>query len=99
MYFPLNEENLKQIKQNGQVVPKRDSVKTPKGNHNIKHSDAAKKKISQTQKERNKMLREILSRPLINEERVKEITRGVLAEFLKNNAVSTNTNKPININL
>lgn len=103
MYFPLNEDNLKQIKQNGQVIANCDSANKPKGNHHVKHSDAARKKISKTQKKRNKILREILSRPLITEERVKEITKGVVAEFIHNNTIEVIRNNtrqtPININL
>ena len=78
-----------------------------RGHHNQPHSDEAKRRISESQKARYKQLRMQAKRGRenpITEEKVKEITKGVIIEFIRNNTFyvpqnKNNTARPININL
>ena len=97
-YFTLSEKNLQLLNSGRQIVSNKDNTPKPKGNHHVPHSEATRKAISNKMKSNNKLLRQILSKPQLSEERVREITRGVLNEFLRKNVAPTNnTSKPINI--
>ena len=98
-YFALDNQNL--IKENNQNIST-----TNKAHHTQPHTKQARQKISETQKARYKMMRELVSKGTngVTEDTVRRITKEVLTEFIRNNAFhvpqSTNNNiKPININL
>ena len=98
-YFALNNQKL--------INEDKQNVSSPnKAHHTQPHSDQAKRKISETQKARYKMMRELVSKGTngITEDTVRRITKEVLTEFIRNNTFhvpqsDNNNTKPININL
>ncbi len=98
-YFTIDSQNvIKEDKQNISTINK--------AHHTQPHSDQAKRKISETQKARYKMMRELVSKGTngISEDTVRRITKEVLTEFIRNNTFhvpqsDNNNTKPININL
>ena len=101
-YFTLdNQKLINNDKQNLSMT------ENNRGHHNQPHSEEAKKRISESQKARYKQLRMQAKKGRenpITEERVKEITKGVITEFIRNNTFHVPQNKnnnarPININL
>ena len=102
-YFTL--DNQKLINNNKQILSMTEH--NNRGHHNQPHSEEAKKRISESQKARYKQLRMQAKKGRenpITEERVKEITKGVITEFIRNNTFHVPQNKnnnarPININL
>ena len=102
-YFTLdNQKLINNGKQNLSMTENNN-----RGHHNQPHSEEAKKRISESQKARHATLRQLAKRGRenpITEERVKEITKAVLTEFIRNSAFHVPTDKnnnarPININL
>jgi len=79
---------------------------TPKKNinyarHTTPHTDATKKRISETQMKRNDMIREFVKRGMqkpITEEKVRVICQEVLNEYL-DRLTKPNNNRPTNINI
>lgn len=79
---------------------------TPKKNinyarHTTPHTDATKKRISETQIKRNDMIREFVKRGMqkpITEEKVRVICQEVLNEYL-DRLTKPNNNRPTNINI
>ena len=67
--------------------------------YNHPHSDSAKAAISSRQKARYEMLRQIVNNKTVTEDRVKEIVRETIADYIKNNASPVNNNKTIDIRL
>lgn len=68
--------------------------------HSMPHRPESKDAISKTQKARWAMLRQIVDQKTVTEDRVKEIVRETVADYIKNNATPVETNKrPIDINL
>lgn len=67
--------------------------------YNHPHSDSAKAAISSRQKARYEMLRQIVDKKTVTEDRVREIIKETIADYIKNNATSVDNNKPINIRL
>ena len=59
-------------------------VRNPHYNH--PHSDSAKAAISAKQRQRYEMLRQIVDKKTVSEERVREIVRETIADYIKNNA-------------
>ena len=102
-YFVL--DNQKLINNDKQILSMTEN--NNRGHHNQPHSEEAKKRISESQKARYKQLRMQAKRGRenpITEERVREITKGVIIEFTHNNTFyvpqnRNNNTRPININL
>lgn len=101
-YFTLD-SNQKLINEDKRNIPMQD---TPKKNinyarHTTPHTDATKKRISETQTKRNDMIREFVKRGMqkpITEEKVRVICQEVLNEYL-DRLTKQNNNRPTNINL
>ena len=101
-YFTLdNQKLINNDKQNLSMT------ENNRGHHNQPHTEDAKRRISESQKARYKQLRMLAKHGRENpltEERVREITKAVLTEFIRNNTFHVPTDKnnnarPININL
>ena len=101
-YFTLD-TNQKLINEDKTDIPMQD---TPKKNinyarHTTPHTDATKKRISETQTKRNDMIREFVKRGMqkpITEEKVRVICQEVLNEYL-DRLTKPNNNRPTNINI
>jgi len=101
-YFTLD-TNQKLINEDKTDIP---MSETPKKNinyarHTTPHTDATKKRISETQTKRNDMIREFVKRGMqkpITEEKVRVICQEVLNEYL-DRLTKPNNNRPTNINL
>lgn len=101
-YFTLD-TNQNLINEDKRNIPMSD---TPKKNinyarHTTPHTDATKKRISETQMKRNDMIREFVKRGMqkpITEEKVRVICQEVLNEYL-DRLTKPNNNRPTNINL
>ena len=101
-YFTLD-TNQKLINEDKRNIP---MSETPKKNinyarHTTPHTDATKKRISETQTKRNDMIREFVKRGMqkpITEEKVRVICQEVLDEYL-DRLTKPNNNRPTNINL
>ena len=64
------------------------------------HSDKAKAAISSRQKARYEMLRQIVDKKTVSEERVREIVKETIDEYLTKHAIPVeNNNKKIDIRL
>ena len=101
-YFTLD-TNQKLINEDKRNIP---MSETPKKNinyarHTTPHTDATKKRISETQIKRNDMIREFVKRGMqkpITEEKVRVICQEVLNEYLDRLTKQKN-NRPTNINI
>ena len=101
-YFTLD-TNQKLINEDKTDIP---MSETPKKNinyarHTTPHTDATKKRISETQTKRNDMIREFVKRGMqkpITEEKVRVICQEVLNEYLDRLTKQKN-NRPMNINI
>ena len=101
-YFTLD-TNQKLINEDKTDIP---MSETPKKNinyarHTTPHSDATKKRISETQMKRNDMIREFVKRGMqkpITEDKVRTICQEVLDESLDRLTKQKN-NRPTNINI
>ena len=101
-YFTLD-TNQKLINEDKRNIP---MSETPKKNinyarHTTPHTDATKKRISETQTKRNDMIREFVKRGMqkpITEEKVRVICQEVLNEYLDRLTKQKN-NRPTNINI
>ena len=101
-YFTLD-TNQKLINEDKTDIP---MSETPKKNinyarHTTPHTDATKKRISETQTKRNDMIREFVKRGMqkpITEEKVRVICQEVLDEYLDRLTKQKN-NRPMNINI
>jgi len=101
-YFTLD-TNQNLINEDKRNIP---MSETPKKNinyarHTTPHTDATKKRISETQTKRNDMIREFVKRGMqkpITEEKVRVICQEVLNEYLDRLTKQKN-NRPTNINL
>ena len=101
-YFTLD-TNQKLINEDKRNIP---MSETPKKNtnyarHTTPHTDATKKRISETQTKRNDMIREFVKRGMqkpITEDKVRTICQEVLDEYL-DHLTKPNNNRPTNINL
>ena len=63
------------------------------------HSDSAKAAISSKLKARYETIRQVIDQNPITEDRIKEIVRETVADYIKNNATPVNNNKTIDIRL
>lgn len=96
-YFALDSQNL--INEDRQNISSRN-----KAHHTQPHTKQARQKISETQKARYKMMRELVSKGTngVTEDTVRRITKEIITEFIHNNAFhvpqGNNNTKPININ-
>lgn len=86
-------DQIQQVKK----VRDHSGVRNPHYNH--PHSDSAKAAISAKQRQRYEMLRQIVDQKTVTEDRVKEIVRETVADYIKNNATPVNNNKTIDIRL
>ena len=101
-YFTID-TNQKLINEDKTDIP---MSETPKKNinyarHTTPHTDATKKRISETQTKRNDMIREFVKRGMqkpITEEKVRVICQEVLNEYL-DRLTKPNNNRPTNINI
>jgi len=101
-YFTLD-TNQNLINEDKTDIP---MSETPKKNinyarHTTPHTDATKKRISETQTKRNDMIREFVKRGMqkpITEEKVRVICQEVLDEYLDRLTKQKN-NRPMNINI
>ena len=86
---------------NNTIQPKkiRDHSGARNPHYNHPHSDSAKAAISAKQRQRYEMLRQIVDQKTVTEDRVKEIVRETVADYIKNNATPVNNNKTIDIRL
>ena len=67
--------------------------------HSMPHRPESKEAISKTQKARWAMLRQIVDKKTISEDRVREIVKETIANFIKNETTPVNNDKPIEIRL
>lgn len=67
--------------------------------HSMPHRPESKDAISKTMKTRWAMLRQIIDQKTVTEDRVREIVRETIADYIKNNATPVNNNKTIDIRL
>ena len=90
-YLTISEEHM-----NEPVKKVRDHSGQRNPHYNCPHSPESKEAISQTQKARYDLLRAAVEKAKnpLTEERVKEIVRETVADYIKNN-----TNKSIDIRL
>jgi hypothetical protein len=101
-YFTLD-TNQKLINEDKTDIP---MSETPKKNinyarHTTPHTEATKKRISETQMKRNDMIREFVKRGMqkpITEDKVRTICQEVLNEYL-DRLTKPNNNRPTNINI
>lgn len=96
------EENMLNDQTNNEQLPVKKArdhsgVRNPHYNH--PHSDKAKAAISSRQKARYEMLRQIVNQKTLTEDRVREIIKETVADYIKNNATPVNNNKTIDIRL
>ena len=101
-YFPIDTNNVNEeieMMKMTQEIPKKN---TSKARHTQPHTPEAKKRISETQQARYRMIEALIKKARqkqMTEERVKEICHEVLNEYLNRNAKPMNNNRPMNINL
>ena len=63
------------------------------------HSDSAKAAISSSLKARYELLRQIVDNKTVTEQRVREIVKETIDDYIKKNATPVNNNKTIDIRL
>jgi len=93
-YFILDEEQM-----NEQVNKVRDhsGEKNPHYGHVMKPE--SREAIANKQRQRYELLRQIVDKKTVSEERVREIIKETVQDYLSRNAVQTNNNRPNNIPL
>ena len=101
-YFTLD-TNQKLINEDKTDIPMSETSKKNinYARHTTPHTDATKKRISETQTKRNDMIREFVKRGMqkpITEEKVRVICQEVLNEYL-DRLTKPNNNRPTNINI
>lgn len=83
-----------------QVKKIRDHSGARNPHYNHPHSESAKAAISSKLKARYETIRQVIDQNPITEDRIKEIVRETVADYIKNNATPVETNKrPIDIYL
>lgn len=95
-------DNQELINMDGNNIPmkKRNHQGEFNPHYNHPHSDKAKAAISAKQRQRYEMLRQIVNQKTITEERVREIIKETIADYIKNETNPVETNKrPIDIRL
>ena len=83
--------------QPGKKVRDHSGVRNPHYNH--PQSDSTKAAISSKLKARYETIRQVIDQNPITEDRIKEIVRETVADYIKNNATPVNNNRPIDIRL
>ena len=93
-YFILDEEQM-----NEQVNKVRDhsGEKNPHYGHVMKPE--SREAIANKQRQRYELLRQIVDKKTVSEDRVREIIKETVQDYLSQNAVQTNNNRPNNIPL
>ena len=99
-YFLIDTNNVINEEKNMQQMTHEKQIK--KAPHAVPHTPEARKKIADTQRERYRMIEDLIKKAKqkpITEERVKEICHKVINEHLNRNTKPMNNNRPMNINL
>ena len=99
-YFSIDVDKMINEEKNMQQMTHEKPIK--KAPHSVPHTQEARKKIADTQRERYRMIEALIKKAKqkpMTEERVKEICHKVLNEHLNRNTKPMNNNRPMNINL
>ena len=94
-------ENMLCDQMNNELIQPARKIRDHSGSRNPHfnkpHSQEAKAAISVKQRQRYEMLRQIVNSKTISEERVREIVRETVADYIKDNGTPVDNNKPIDI--
>ena len=93
-YFIIPEE---QMKEPVNKVRDHKGEKNPHFGHVMKPE--SREAIANKQRQRYELLRQIVDKKTVSEERVREIIKETVQDYLSRNAVQTNNNRPTNIPL
>ena len=93
-YFIIDEE---QMKEPVKKVRDHKGEKNPHFGHVMKPE--GREAIANKQRQRYELLRQIVDKKTVSEERVREIIKETVQDYLSRNAVQTNNNRPNNIPL
>ena len=93
-YFIIDEE---QMKEPVKKVRDHRGEKNPHFGHVMKPE--SREAIANKQRQRYELLRQIVDKKTVSEERVREIIIETVQDYLSQNAVQTNNNRPNNIPL
>ena len=93
-YFIIDEE---QMKEPVKKVRDHRGEKNPHFGHVMKPE--SREAIANKQRQRYELLRQIVDKKTVSEERVREIIKETVQDYLSRNAVQTNNNRPNNIPL
>lgn len=93
-YFVIDEE---QMKEPVKKVRDHSGEKNPHFGHVMKPE--SREAIANKQRQRYELLRQIVDKKTVSEERVREIIKETVQDYLSRNAVQTNNNRPNNIPL
>jgi hypothetical protein len=93
-YFIISEE---QMKEPVKKVRDHRGEKNPHFGHVMKPE--SREAIANKQRQRYELLRQIVDKKTVSEERVREIIKETVQDYLSRNAVQTNNNRPNNIPL
>ena len=93
-YFIIDEE---QMKEPVKKVRDHKGEKNPHFGHVMKPE--SREAIANKQRQRYELLRQIVDKKTVSEERVREIIKETVQDYLSRNAVQTNNNRPNNIPL
>lgn len=93
-YFIIPEE---QMKEPVNKVRDHRGEKNPHFGHVMKPE--SREAIANKQRQRYELLRQIVDKKTVSEERVREIIKETVQDYLSRNAVQTNNNRPNNIPL
>ena len=93
-YFIIDEE---QMKEPVKKVRDHKGEKNPHFGHVMKPE--SREAIANKQRQRYELLRQIVDKKTVSEERVREIVKETVQDYLSQNAVQTNNNRPNNIPL
>ncbi len=99
-YFSIDADKMINEEKNMQQMTHEKPIK--KAPHSVPHTPEARKKIADTQRERDRMIEALIKKAKqkpMTEDRVKEICHEVLNEYLNRNAKPMNNNRPMNITL
>lgn len=94
-YLVIDEEQMT----TQEPVKKRDHRGKLNPHYNCPMSDDSKKRISSSQSLRYSAIRQLLTQKQMTEEKIREIIKEKIQDYLSQNAVQTNNNKRNNIPL
>lgn len=101
MSYTIEQKMLNNQTNNEPMLPvkKRDHRGEKNPHWGCKMSQRSKDLISTKQRQRWATLRQIVDKKTVTEDRVREIVKETIADYIKNNATPIDNNKPINIHL